>query len=87
MGRQRRWLVVAVVLFALGAALMFWGTGDTLPADVPEVEFPRELRSAEHERLSARRTHALPVLAPEPGQPAAPEPQRQDPGTPNRIMA
>jgi hypothetical protein len=79
MGRQRKWLVAALVLFALGAALMFWGTGDTLPASAPEVEFPRYLRNEEHARLQTRRTHAVPAAAAQPGQPPAPAPERRDP--------
>jgi hypothetical protein len=73
MRRQRVWLVLAVVLFALGAALMFWGQGDVPQPSTPQVEFPRRLRGREVERMTARRTRPLPPPA---AETAGPPPQR-----------
>jgi hypothetical protein len=75
MRRQRVWLVLAVVLFALGAALMLWGQGEEERPEPPRVDFPRRLRQGEVERMTARRTRqvSLPVAE------AAGPPQPQDP--------
>ncbi|MBF5044095.1 hypothetical protein FGE12_16980 [Aggregicoccus sp. 17bor-14] len=72
MRRQRKWLVAAAVLFALGALLMLWGQGDRDAPPPPQVEFPRALRDAEQERAVARRTQRVPVATPEPGTPPEP---------------
>jgi hypothetical protein len=55
--RRRSWLVAAVVLFMLAAVVMLYGQGEVVPAPATvEVEFPRQLRPAEQERLQSRRT-------------------------------
>lgn len=63
MRRQRVWLVLAAVLFALGAALMLWGQGDEEKPEAARVEFPRQLRQREVERMTARRTRQAPPPA------------------------
>ncbi len=70
MRRQRVWLVVAVMLFALGGALMVWGQGEEERPEPARVEFPRRLREPEANRMAARRTHQLPALATTPAHAA-----------------
>jgi len=72
MRRQRRWLVLALALFALGAVLMFWGQGDEEQPSAPRVEFPRRLREREVERMTARRTQAAQATATAPARPRVP---------------
>lgn len=76
--RRLRWLVVAGVLFALAAGLMFMGSGDEPAPEAPRVDFPRYMRPAERERAERRRTWMMPsavdagVAAPEPQRPRDP---------------
>ncbi|RKG99071.1 hypothetical protein [Corallococcus carmarthensis] len=61
-GRRRVWLVGAVLLFAVGAFLMFTGQGDKPPAPEPDVDFPRRMRGTDLERAEKRRTWVMPAV-------------------------
>ncbi|SES78157.1 hypothetical protein [Stigmatella erecta] len=76
MNRRRGiWLALALVLLALGAGLMFTGSGDEIPqAEAPQITFPRRMRHEDWQRAEKRRTQAAPVVAAgvEPARPARP---------------
>ncbi len=61
--RGTRFLVLAVVVFAAAALLMWFGQGEeALSASAqPTVEFPRKLRAQEKTRAQARRTWVVPT--------------------------
>lgn len=61
--RRGTWLVVAVVLIGLGAVLMLSGQGEEEAPPPPKVEFPRRMRFEERQRMEARRTYVMPVVA------------------------
>lgn len=71
-GRRGLWLVAAVVLLALAAWLMSRGDRELPTGPVERVEFPRELRGPESERMRKRRTQQVVV----PARPGEPEQQR-----------
>ena len=58
--RRGTWLVVAMVLFGLGAVLMLSGQGEEEAPPPPKVEFPRRMRFEERQRMEARRTYVMP---------------------------
>ncbi len=62
-GRRRKWMVLAVVLFAVAAVLMFTGQGEELPQPKPEVKFPNRMRKDDWARAEKRRTYLSPVDA------------------------
>jgi hypothetical protein len=78
--RRRRglWLVLAGVLFGLGALLMLSGQGEEEAPPPPKVEFPRRLRGEERQRMEARRTYVMPVVA-DAGVAVTEPPRRKDP--------
>lgn len=61
--RGTRFLVLAVVVFAAAALLMWFGQGEEAISvnDQPPVEFPRRLRAEEKTRAKARRTWVVPT--------------------------
>jgi hypothetical protein len=61
--RGTRFLVLAVVVFAAAALLMWFGQGEEAlsVSEQPPVEFPRRLRAQEKTRAQARRTWVVPV--------------------------
>ncbi|MFY0566545.1 hypothetical protein ACN28E_22290 [Archangium lansingense] len=61
--RGARFMVLAVVLFAAAALLMWFGQGEeALSASKrPSVEFPRRLRAEEKTRAQSRRTWVVPT--------------------------
>jgi hypothetical protein len=73
--RRGMWLALALVLLALGAGLMFTGSGDEpAPDEPPEVAFPRRMRKEDWRRAELRRTQTTFVVdaGTEPAQPQRP---------------
>ncbi len=81
--RRRNWLVAAIVLFGVAAFLMSRGD-EPRKAPAPQVEFPRYLRPAEHERMERRRTLAAPEAVPAGMEP---EPERAAPPVLDPVLA
>jgi hypothetical protein len=75
--RRRLWLLLAVVLFGLGAALMISGQGEEQAPAPRQVQFPRRMRSEEWKRLDRRRVLVAPPAAP--GPEGLPPPKPRDP--------
>jgi hypothetical protein len=69
-------MVLAVVLFAVAAVLMFTGQGEELPAPKPEVNFPNRMQRDDWARAEKRRTYLAPVDA---GVAAAEPLKKRDP--------
>jgi hypothetical protein len=65
--RRLGWLVAAGVLFALAAGLMFMGSGEEAPPEIPRMDFPRRMRSEEKARAERRRTYVQPVAVADAG--------------------
>lgn len=61
--RGTRFLVLAAVVFAAAALLMWFGQGEEALSESarPKVEFPRRLRAQEKTRAQARRTWVVPT--------------------------
>jgi hypothetical protein len=77
MRRRRLWLLLAVVLLALGALLMMSGQGEPEAPEPRQVEFPRRMRSQEWQRAEQRRVQVVqPQATPEA---PAPPPRPVDP--------
>jgi hypothetical protein len=69
-------MVLALVLFAVAAVLMFTGQGEELPTPKPEVKFPNRMRQDDWARAEKRRTYVMTVDA---GMAATQPPKPRDP--------
>ncbi len=74
--RRGLWLVLAVVLLAVGAGLMFSGQGEEPEPEAPKVEFPRRMRHEDWKRAERRRTQVVKALLMADAGPAVEAPQR-----------
>lgn len=77
--RRGMWLALAVVLLAIGAGLMFSGSGEEPAPEPKKVVFPSRMQNDQWKRNDARRTQVVPNQAPDAGVATGEKPRMRDP--------